>query len=64
MMFVVTLLAGLTLRLTDVSTVLFGICRPAGRHHARGRTGGADQQPAPPHAGGADPGGRAAQQVE
>jgi hypothetical protein len=39
MMFVVTLLAGLTLRLTDVSTVLFGICRPAGRHHARGRTG-------------------------
>lgn len=35
----VTLRAGLTLRLTDVSTVLFGIFRLAGRHHARGRTG-------------------------
>lgn len=38
----VTLLVGLTLRLTDVSTVLFGICRPIGCYHTRGRTGACD----------------------
>jgi transposase len=38
----VTLLVGLTPRLTDVSTVLFRICLPTGRHHARGRTGACD----------------------
>ncbi|PKW16759.1 transposase [Saccharopolyspora spinosa] len=42
MMFVVTLRVGLTRLTTDVSAVLFGICRPAGRHHARGRTGVCD----------------------
>ncbi|MGW7446627.1 hypothetical protein [Kitasatospora sp. NPDC054795] len=39
MMFVVTPLVGLTPRLTDVSTVLFGICRLIGgvTTHAAGR---------------------------
>ncbi|MFG1807842.1 hypothetical protein [Streptomyces sp. NPDC049040] len=38
MMFVVTLRVGLTLRLTDVSTVLFGIVGPPGvTPHTAGR---------------------------